>query len=131
MRFVLFLCLPLFACGEDASSLPQHGPIHGPSFDITIIDSKEIAGSARKRGVVRAVLHVDAVPGRLLTQRAGQVVRHKIVGTWDEITIFIYLPEMSEDSLAWGVARFIADGEDSFAIQKHSLNGTPYEPETK
>lgn len=46
---------------------------------------------------------------------------------WKEFTVFMYLPGMDTNGLAYGVGEFRPNGLKEFKIQSYSLIGTKWE----
>lgn len=75
----------------------------------------------------RIVIITDEKPSQKQLRSTAISIWKKGNKKWSEFTVFIYLPEMSTDGIAYGIAEFRKSGLKDFRLQDYALYGTKWE----
>lgn len=95
--------------------------------EFTIVERKDISLQSTSRLVVRVVMAAadELPPYRAVREVADRVFELEGSGV-DELTVFIYLPEMQTTLAAFGVAEYVSGERQRCSVQNHSLFGTKW-----
>ena len=78
--------------------------------------------------VFRVLLRVDQVPPQAAMRSVAERLWQDGNRGWDEFTVFLYLPEMNTNSMAYGIGEFGKRGLKEFKINEYALGGTKWKP---
>ena len=93
--------------------------------DASFGDYGDIEG--RSRTVYRVRLKVRQLPTQEQMERTAKRIWEKECGSEQESVIFMYLPGMSAEEIAYGVAECDSSGLSDFKVQDVALIGTKWE----
>lgn len=92
-----------------------------------LISKEDISYSNVSRMVHRIVLNVESIPSEEDIRRTVNNIWQSENKSWNEFTVFGYLPEMNTDYAAYVVCEFKPSGLDMFHINEHSVYDTKWE----
>ena len=95
----------------------------------SIIKKQDISFLNEKRIVYRVVLEVKSIPLEDELEQTALKIWQPNGKKWDEFTVFMYLPEMNTEDMAYCVAEINKNGALILRIQKNSLIGTKWQPQ--
>lgn len=129
---LLALSLLAAGCGTEADRPTSALPAVAPApFPLSIVSTEDVSYPGATRSVSRVALDVEQIP-------TEQQLRSSAVAVWsdhgrdvDEFSVFLYLPEMSHQGLAYAVGTFTRDGISSLEVQEASLHGHPWYAQTE
>ena len=108
------------------SKLSQKNPIKAkiniPQLKYTIIEKNDVSYLNTPRMVYRILLDVDDIPSENSMRDLATEIWRKGNNKWAEFTVFIYLPGMNTNSMAYGVGEFRPSGMKFFNINQNSLD---------
>ena len=92
-----------------------------------IVKKQNISYLNTPRMVNRIVLDVNSLPTKQEVENTATSIWKDGNETWKEFTVFIYLPEMNTEQMAYGVGEYNENGLVYFYINKDALLGTKWE----
>ncbi|MEE8277618.1 MAG: hypothetical protein V3R89_02740 [Thermoanaerobaculia bacterium] len=90
----------------------------------SVVKRRDVSYATTKRMVYRVVVRTDVLPDPAHLRATGEAIWEKGNRGWDEFTVFLYLPGMNTDDIAYGVAEFDPGGLRKFRVQELALVGT-------
>ncbi len=109
---------------------PQHAP--APSSQakdlvgFEIVDRKDVSYVGTSRMSFRVVMKVDKIPDEPMLKALARHIWESGNRGWRELTVFLYLPNMDTQSVAYAVAEFSPKGMQELSVNKFSLLGTAW-----
>ncbi|MCH7763088.1 MAG: hypothetical protein IIB95_05020 [Candidatus Marinimicrobia bacterium] len=88
------------------------------SYKIVKKEDQSYRGTSRM--TYRVLLNVTQKPKE-------QKIKDVALSIWKEFTVFLYLPEMNTNSVAYGIANFTPNGLKDFNVQEYALWDTKWE----
>lgn len=95
------------------------------SFKIVKKEDQSYRGTSRM--TYRVLLNVTEIPQEQKVKDVAVSIWQDGNKSWKEFTVFLYLPEMNTNSMAYGIANFTPSSLKDFNIQKYALWGTKWE----
>lgn len=92
-----------------------------------IVKKQDISFLNTPRMVNRIVLKVDSLPSKQEMENTATYIWENGNKNWKEFTVFIYLPEMNTEQIAYGVGEFNENGLVEFRINESALYGSKWE----
>jgi len=92
-----------------------------------IVKKEDVSYRTTARMVYRIMLDVRQLPTESAMKELAKSIWKKGNTQWDEFTVFIYLPGMKTNSIAYGVGEFRPDRMKEFRIQNFALYGTKWQ----
>jgi hypothetical protein len=94
------------------------------------VKKQNISYAQAPRMVWRIRLDVADIPAEAQIRQTALEIWESQNGHWHEFTVFVYLPEMNTEDLAYATAEFTKIGLKAFRIEPLSLLGTKWEKES-
>lgn len=94
--------------------------------EFEIVDREDVSYVGTSRMSFRVVMKVDRIPAESMLRTLAQHIWENGNKGWKEFTIFLYLPNMDTQSVAYSVAEFSPKGMLSLSVNKFSLLGTEW-----
>ena len=91
-----------------------------------VVKRQDVSYLGSQRMVFRVLLEVDQVPPQAAMTSVAERLWQDGNRGWDEFTVFLYLPEMNTNSMAYGVGEFGKRGLKEFKINEYALGGTKW-----
>jgi len=98
-----------------------------PTLDYSIIEETDLSYEDKGDMVYRVQVKTDAMPSEAELKYLTNYLWQHDGSQWDTLTIFLYLPEMNTDGMAYAVADFNSEKMTSFRVQPQSLEGTKWQ----
>lgn len=118
---ILSMC---FNCRQDDAT-PQQRVANVLQFRIA--EKQDVSYAGTTRMVYRIVLTTETIPTKT-TMRATAIALWKNGNTsWKEFTVFMYLPGMDYNSMAYGIGEFTPRGLSEFKVSDFALYGTKWQ----
>ncbi len=143
-KHALLLATPILiiGCGSDApEAVGDPGPAvqadrltdtaPSPPLVFTIKSIEDISYPGTMRMVARVVVDANSIPAIEQLRSVSMAVWAENGKRIDEFTVFIYLPEMNHNSVAYAIGEFSPEGVRSFKINEASLFDHPWYGETE
>ena len=92
-----------------------------------ITKKEDISFMGTSRMVYRIILEVSSVPTEKELKNTATQIWGNGNKTWQEFTVFMYMPEMDIESTAFGVGEFRPNGLLRFNRNEYTLTGTKWE----
>lgn len=92
-----------------------------------IIGKKDISYLNTPRMVYRVALEVEKVPDKENMEKTAIEIWRDGNKKWKEFTVFMYLPEMNTEGIAYGIGEFTPNGLKEFQMMDIALYGTKWE----
>ena len=92
-----------------------------------ITERKDISYRSKSHMIYRVVVKVNRLPSENILKNTAEHIWKIRKYSWDEFTVFIYLPGMGTSGGAYGIAEFNSYGFTEFRINKTSLYFTKWE----
>ncbi len=96
-------------------------------LEYKIINKSKIGLSSDNKAVIRILVSVDELPSENEMKNTATVIWKNGNRSWEEFTVFIYLPGMDLKNSAYGIVEFTPSGLSNFFINKSNLYGTKWE----
>jgi len=120
--FLLAVTMLLVSCGGENKEISKY----------SITEKQDVSYSNTPRMVYRIILDVDKLPSDEEMERTAIDIWGKGNKHWKEFTVFMYLPGMDTESLAYGIGEFNQNGLAEFKKNEYALIETKWEvTETK
>ncbi len=94
------------------------------SFKIVKKEDQSYRGTSRM--TYRVLLNVTKTPQEQEVKDVAVSIWQDGNKSWKEFTVFLYLPEMDTNSMAYGIANFTPSGLKDFNVQELALWGTKW-----
>ena len=98
-------------------------------FEIT--KKQDISYASTPRMVNRIILDVDSIPSKQEMENTATYIWENGNKNWKEFTVFIYLPDMNTEQMAYGIGEFNENGLVYFEINEDALYGSKWEIKKK
>jgi len=95
------------------------------SYKIVKKEDQSYRGTSRM--TYRVLLNVSEKPNEQKIKDVALSIWKDGNKSWKEFTVFLYLPEMNTNSMAYGIANFTPSGLKDFNVQEYALWGTKWE----
>lgn len=95
------------------------------SYKIVKKEDQSYRGTARM--TYRVLLNVSKKPKEQKIKEVALSIWKDGNKSWKEFTVFLYLPEMNTNSMAYGIANFTPSGLKDFNVQEYALWDTKWE----
>jgi hypothetical protein len=92
-----------------------------------VVEQKDYSFATTKRMAYRIVLTTNTLPDRATLRTTAEEIWKKGNRGWNEFTVFMYLPAMNTNDMAYGVAEFSSSGLQDFRVQPLALAGTRWQ----
>jgi len=99
----------------------------GGVLEYIIIETEDISYAETPRMVYRVVVKVEEIPVKEELEKTAIQIWEDGNRGWKEFTVFMYLPDMDTELVAYGVAEFGPQGLKELTIQETALYGTKWE----
>ncbi len=93
-----------------------------PTLQYTIVGKNDVSYAGTPRMTNRVVLKVTKIPTEQQMKDVATAIWKNGNKSWKEFTVFIYLPDMDTDDIAYGVAEFRPNGLKEFRVQDFVLS---------
>lgn len=98
-----------------------------PKLKYTIVEREDVSYLNTPRMVYHVILNVDVIPNeKLIEEVATYLWENGNRRKWSEFTVFLYLPNMNINGLAYGIAEFTPIEKKSFEINDNTLSKTKW-----
>jgi|GEM_PF-2102257 uncharacterized protein YgiM (DUF1202 family) len=95
------------------------------SFKIVKKEDQGYRGTSRM--TYRVLLNVSEKPKEQKIKNVALAIWNDGNKSWKEFTVFLYLPEMNTNSMAYGIANFTPSGLKDFNVQEYALWDTKWQ----
>ena len=96
-----------------------------PAF--TVVADEDMSDGDRTRLGCRVVLHVKELPAQTRIEETARELWIERESRWDDVTVYVYLPEMDTAGPAYAIADFTTTGLKTLRIQESALAGTRWQ----
>ena len=93
-----------------------------PELSYEIVKKEDISYQSTPRMVYRVVLSVDEPPKEDKMKEVAQYLWENGNTKWKEFTVFLYLPSMNTNSVAYGIGEFRPEGLLEFTVNGWALS---------
>ena len=112
--FVLFRRGKVTAWNPPKEAMPRQN--EQAAYPYRIVAKEDISSLGRRRMVFRVVVQAEGEPKDDLLKQIAQQVWSEEGSSFDESTVFCYLPDMNTSGVAYAVARFSQSGLREFRV---------------
>jgi hypothetical protein len=91
-----------------------------------IVKRKDVSYQGTSRMTFRIVLNVSRIPTEKEMKDTATEIWEDGNKSWAEFTVFMYLPDMNTNDMAYAVAEFRRSGMKEFKINEYALYGTKW-----
>lgn len=91
-----------------------------------IVAREDVSYRGTPRMVFRIIVNVNRIPSEVQLKKTAKYIWENGNKGWKEFTVFMYLPDMDTNNVAFGVGEFRPYGLKEFRIQDYSLYGTKW-----
>ena len=99
----------------------------GEGIPHEVVERKDYSYVGTSRMSYRVLMNVERIPSEEAIRRLANRIWRDGNTRWDEFTVFMYLPEMNTQSVAYATAKFTPRGMSKCSTNKYSLYGTKWE----
>ena len=92
-----------------------------------IVKKEDQSYRGTSRMTYRVLLNVSEKPNEQKIKDVALSLWNDGNKSWKEFTVFLYLPEMNTNSMAYGIANFTPSGLDNFNVQEYALWDTKWQ----
>jgi len=124
--FALMLAIPILVSCTTAPPSGTRNTLR-PLLQYQIIKREDVSYQSTARMVYRIVLDVLQIPSESAMKAVAESIWKEGNNQWDEFTVFIYLPGMNTNSIAYGIGEFRPSKMKEFRIQNFALYGTKWQ----
>ena len=96
------------------------------TLEYRIVNREDVNYLGAERMVYRVVVNVTELPSQQSMRSLAQDLWQRGNQIWDEFTVFLYLPDMDTNSLAYGIGKFNRAGLKEFHVLEAALWGTKW-----
>lgn len=121
---IVLINLILISCQSNSEQKPE-------ILKYQIAKTQDISFMNTPRMVYRIMLDVDTIPTNTEMRNTASYLWENGNRNWEEFTVFLYLPYMSTESIAYGVGEFNKNGLVTFTKNEDALYGTKWESKEK
>jgi len=93
-----------------------------------VVEQKDYSFATTRRMAYRVVVTTNTLPDEATLRTTAEEIWEKGDRGWSEFTVFLYMPGMNTDEMAYGVAEFSPAGLQEFRVQALALIGTRWRP---
>ena len=124
LSIILFVAIVLIGCqsNESRPSGTQVEPL-----EYSIAETNDVSYAGTPRLVYRITLNVNDIPDQPRMRKTAVDIWQDGNKKWSEFTVFMYLPEMNTNDLAYVVAEFSPSGMKEFRVLKEALYFTKWQ----
>jgi len=97
----------------------------------SIVKKQNISYANTPRMVWRILLDIKGMPPEAQIKQTAKDIWESDGKRWKEFTVFVYLPEMNTEDIAFAIAEFANLGLKTFMIEPLSLIGTRWEKKSR
>lgn len=97
------------------------------SYKIVKKEDQSYRGTSRM--TYRVLLNVTEIPQEQEVKDVAVSIWKDGNKSWKEFTVFLYLPEMNTNSIAYGITNFTTSGLKDFNVQEYALWNTKWQKE--
>ena len=123
IQFFLASCLS--SPDKDKEEEPMQN-IESSLLKYDIIEKKDISFAGNSRMVNRVLLNVTELQSEEVMKVTAREIWENGNKNWDEFTVFMYLPEMDVEWVAYGIGEFRPTGLLEFRINESALYDTKW-----
>lgn len=91
-----------------------------------IVERDDVSYLGTPRMVFRIIVEVDRLPSENQLKKTAIHIWEDGNKGWKEFTVFIYLPDMDTNDIAYGIGEFRPYGLKEFRIEDYALYGTKW-----
>ena len=98
----------------------------------TVVDRTVVGSYTGSNAIWKVILHTDTLPGKKHLRHTATRVWQSGNTLWERFTVFVFLPKMDTEKIAYSIAEFGHGGLSRLTVQDFALHGTAWaqpEPE--